>query len=130
MGEAKFYYRDGIKLPINIKDKVELIEDIDVGFLEVVQKEENEARLSVDLGEKTSIAYILQAKEDITLCLLDKAAIKLVSYMGLDHKSVSLEKALRKAGHHTTLFPRHLESAFKKCIKEGKALRVQYKLLA
>ena len=95
----------------------------------MVQREEKEARLKIDLGEKTSIAYLLQAEEDITFCLLDKAAIIIISYMGLDRKSISLEKALRKAGHHTTLFPRHLESNFRKCIKEGKVLRVQHKLL-
>jgi len=127
--EVKYYPKNGIKRPINISNEVQVINDIDVDFLKMIQREEREARLTIQLGEKTSIAYLLQAKEDITLCLVDKAAIKIVSYMDLNNKTVSLEKALRKAGHHTKLFPRHLETSFRKCIEEGKVLRLQNKLL-
>lgn len=63
------------------------------------------------------------------LLLLDKAGIKLVSFMDLEKKAISLQKALQEAGHHTKLLPRHLESGFKTCIKEGKALRIQFKQL-
>jgi hypothetical protein len=91
--------------------------------------EEKEARLRVDQGEATSIAYIVQAVEEITFCTCDRAAITLMSYMELEDKAVSVETALRSAGHHKKLLPRHLESQFKKYIKDGKALRVQYKKL-
>jgi hypothetical protein len=66
----------------------------------------------------------------MTFCSCDKAAIKLISYMELERKSVSLERALRDIGYHKrNLYPRHLEKTFKICIKEGKALRIQFKKL-
>jgi len=43
---------------------------------------------------------------------------------------ISLEKVLRTAGYHEKrLYPRHLEKAFKGYVKEGKALRIQFKRL-
>ena len=55
-----------------------LLLDADVECLAEVQKEAHEARLAIDSGESTSIAYILQGKRDVTFCLCDKAAIKLM----------------------------------------------------
>jgi len=50
--------------------------------------------------------------------------------MELEQKSISLEKALRNAGHHEKkLYPRHFEKTFKAYLKEGKTLRVQFKNL-
>jgi len=43
---------------------------------------------------------------------------------------ISLEKVLRNAGYHgKRLYPRHLEKTFKAAVKEGKALRIQFKKL-
>ncbi|MBW2020680.1 MAG: hypothetical protein JRI65_11905 [Deltaproteobacteria bacterium] len=106
-----------------------IIEDVSVECLAIVQREVREARLAIQSGEATSIAYILQGEEDITFCLCDKAAIKLMSFMDLDKKSISVEEAVREAGHHTRLLPRHRESEFRACIKEGKVLRIQLKNL-
>ncbi|MBW2075657.1 MAG: hypothetical protein JRI58_13085 [Deltaproteobacteria bacterium] len=97
-----------------------IIEDVSVECLAIVQREVREARLAIQSGEATSIAYILQGEEDITFCLCDKA---------LDKKSISVEEAVREAGHHTRLLPRHRESEFRACIKEGKVLRIQLKNL-
>jgi len=48
--------------------------------------------------------------------------------MELEQKSISLEKALRSAGsHEKNLYPRHLEKTFRVYVKEGKALRIQFK---
>jgi hypothetical protein len=50
--------------------------------------------------------------------------------MELEQKSVSLERALRDIGYHKrNLYPRHLEKTFKAAVKEGKALRIQFKKL-
>jgi len=50
--------------------------------------------------------------------------------MELEQKSISLEKPLRSAGYHEKrLYPRHLEKTFKGYVKEGKALRIQFKKL-
>jgi hypothetical protein len=127
--EAKYYPKKNAKIPIDIKQKVTVIDDVDIGCVQRVQEEAREAMLTLDPGETTVIAYIMQFEDDIKLCLFDKAAIKVISYMNLEEKSVSLESALRKAGHHTKLLPRHLEKSFKECIKEGKALRMQFKKL-
>jgi hypothetical protein len=112
---------------VKMGKKVTAIKDVKVEHLVAVQKEAREARLAIDSGESTSIAYILQGEKDIKLCSCDKAAIKLLAYMNLENHGNSLEKALKSAGHHAKLYPRHLESSFQKCIKEGKVLRIQYK---
>lgn len=126
--EARYYKKDGTKIDIDIKDVV-IIKNVDVESLRKVQREAKEARLGIGPGESTSIAYLIQT-EKITFGTCDRAAIKLVSYMELEQKSVSPERALRDIGYHKrNLYPRHLEKDFKKCIKEGKTLRIQFKKL-
>ena len=90
----------------------------------MVQKESGNATLTIDSGEATLIAYLLQGKENILLCLFDKAAIKLIAYMDLDRKSISLEKAFKGAVHHLRLDSKYSESSFRKSITEGKVLRI------
>ena len=126
--EARYYKKSGAKIGIDIKAVI-IIDDVDLESLRKVKREAKEARLGIDPGESTSIAYLIQA-EEITFCSCDKAAIKLVSFMELEQKSISLEKALRSAGYHgKKLYPRHLEKTFKAAINEGKALRIQFKKL-
>jgi len=127
--EARYYKKGGKKFPIDIKRKVTVIENVRLDSLNNVMAEAREAQLAIDRGEATSIAYLFQSEEDLRLCSFDKAAIKLISYMGLEEKSVSLEKALKSTGHHRKLYPRHLEKEFKESIKDGKALRIQFKNL-
>lgn len=127
--EAKFYYRKRKKLSIDLTQKVRIIENVDIDCLGEIHLEAKEAQLMIDEGEATSIAYIAEGKEDITFCTCDQASIKLISYMDLELKATSIESAFRKAGHHVKLFPRHLESNFKDCVREGKVLRVQRKLI-
>lgn len=127
--EAKYYKKKGGKFPITLGRKVTVVKDVLVEHLASVESEASEARLAIDPGEAISIAYLLQDEDPIALCTCDKAAIKLISYMELEEKSVSLEKALKDSGQNPKLYPRHLESKFKKNISEGKALRVQYKIL-
>ena len=125
--EARYYKKDGVKIDIDIKG-VTIIENVDLESLKKVQEEAKEARLAMDPGESTSIAYLTQTEEEITFCSCDQAAIKLISYMELEQKAISLEKALRNAGHQgKNLYPRHLEKTFKKCVQEGKTLRIQFK---
>ena len=127
--EARYYKKDGTKIDIDIKNVV-IIENVDLESLRKVQREVKEARLGIDPGESTSIAYINQTEGRMTFCSCDKAAIKLISYMELEQKTISLEKALRDIGYHKrNLYPRHYEKTFKICIKEGKALRIQFKKL-
>jgi hypothetical protein len=127
--EARYYKKAGKKYPIHIKGKITVINNVQLDSLNKVMAEARAARLAIDQGEATSIAYLLQSEEEMRLCSFDKAAIKLISYMELEAKSVSLEKALKNVGHHTKLYPRHLEKEFKNCVKAGKALRIQYKNL-
>ncbi len=115
---------------INIRDQVTIIEDIGLESLQKVHQEAQEARLGIDPGEAASIAYLTQSKEGIAFCTCDKAAIRLIAYMQLEERSISVEKAVRDVGHHTrNLCPRHFEKTFKDNIKEGKALRIQFKKL-
>ena len=127
--EARYYKKDGVRRDIDIKD-VTIIEDIDLESLRKVQREAKEAMLAIDPGESTSIAYLAQTEEEIAFCSCDQAAIKLISYMELEQKSISLEKALRSAGYYEKkLYSRHLEKSFKSAIIEGKTLRIQFKNL-
>jgi hypothetical protein len=128
--EARYYKKDGEKIEIIIKGAA-IIEDIDLVILGKVQREAKEARLGIDPGEATSLAYLIYTEEEITFCTCDLAAIKLISYMELEEKSISLEKALRNIGYYKkNLYPRHLEKTFNAAVKEGKALRIQFKSLA
>ena len=127
--EARYYKKDGIKIDIDIKHVV-IIRNVNLESLREVQREAKEARLVIDPGESTSIAYLIQTDEEITFCSCDQAAIKLISYMELEQKTISLEKALRSAGYHgKNLYPRHFEKTFKAAVKEGKTLRIQFKKL-
>lgn len=127
--EAGYYKKDGAKIDIDIKD-VTIIENVDLESLRKVQREAKEARLGIDPGESTSIAYLIQTEEEITFCSCDQAAIKLISYMEIEQKSISLENALRTTGYHgKRLYPRHLENTFRAAVKEGKTLRIQFKRL-
>jgi hypothetical protein len=38
--------------------------------------------LGIDPGESASIAYLIQTEEEITFCTCDRAAIKLISFLG------------------------------------------------
>jgi predicted nucleic acid-binding protein len=93
--EAKFYRKRNQKIPIKIKEKVVIIDDIQVESLKEVRKEAQEARLAIDAGESTAIAYILRSESDMALCLCDKAAIKLMAYMNLEQNGISVEKTLK-----------------------------------
>ena len=127
--EVRYYKKDGAKIEIDIKDAV-IIEDVDLESLEKVQREARESRLGIDPGESTSIAYLIKTEGEITFCTCDRAAIKLISYLELEQKSVSLEKALKTTGYHEKkLYQRHLEKTFKAAVKEGKTLRVQFEKL-
>ena len=127
--EAIYYKKDGAKYDIDIKG-ASIIENVELESLKKVQREAKEARLAIDPGESTSIAYLTQTEEEITFCSCDQAAIKLISYMELEQKSISVERALRNAGHQAKkLYPRHLERTFKAAVKEGKTLRIHFKKL-
>ena len=127
--EARFCRKRGKKTPIDLRGKVSVIENINTDCLRKVYRETKEARITIDQGEATSIAHMIQEKEDIRFCACDRAAITLMSYMELDEKAMSLERALRDASQHTKPYTRHLESKFRDYIKNGKALRIQYKKL-
>jgi len=127
--EARYYKKGRAKIDIDLKD-VTIIDNVDLESLKKVQRGAKEARLGIDPGESISIAYLIQTEKEITFCTCDRAAIKLISYMQLEQKLISFEKALRDIGYHKkNLCPRHLEKTFKAAVKEGKSLRVQFKRL-
>lgn len=127
--EAIYYKKGGTKINIDLKG-ITIIDNVDLESLKKVQKEAKEARLGIDPGESTSIAHLIWTDEEITFCSCDQAAIKLISYMELEHKTISLEKALRSVGYQgKNLYPRHFEKTFKTAVKEGKTLRIQFKKL-
>ena len=126
--EAKYYRQGGRVYPVDIADKVTIIDEVSLESLETVQNEARQAFLGIDPGEKECIACLHESEEDFIFCTCDQAAIKLISYMELENKAMSIEKALRDIGHRKkNLYPRHFDKTFESCIQEGKALRVLYK---
>ena len=87
--------------------------------------------MGIDPGELEAIACLIQEDEGLIFCTCDQAAIKLLAFMNLEGRSVSVEKTLRTSGYHKkNLYPRHWEKTFTECIQEGKVLRIQLKKLA
>ncbi len=128
ISEARYFKKDGQRFEIDISGKVNPTEDIEIDKLEMVTKEGKLARLAIDPGEASSIAYILQT-DDILFCTCDKAAIALCAFMDIQNRAISLESAFRKTHKTMRLYPRHWEATFRKSIENGKTLRVLYKLL-
>ncbi len=128
--EARFYpYKNQI-LPIDINGKVTIVDVVDEQLLKKVKIEAREAFLGIDPGETESIAYLSTSEKNILFCTCDHSAIQLVSFMNLDHATISVEKALDGIGRHgKNIYPRHREKVFKESIQKGKMLRVQYKKL-
>ncbi len=126
--EARYYPYKNQVYPIDIKDKVTVVDVLDEQSLLKVMLEAREAFLGIDPGEAESIAYLCTSEKNILFCTCDHSAIQLISCLDLEHKSISLEKALQGIGQHSkNLYPRHREKVFKDNIKEGKVLRIQYK---
>ena len=128
--EARHFKRGNKKHAIDITYSVTVIDDVDLDSLQKVQGEAKEARLGIDPGELESIAYLSNTEDNVMFCTCDKAAIKLVSYMELEAKSISVEKAVKHAWYHEkNLYPRHFDKTFKECVNDGKTLRIQLKKL-
>ena len=130
LDEAAYFKSGGARTKIDIRDHVTVIENVAVEHLQTLRKEAKEARLGIDPGELEAIACLIQEDEGLIFCTCDQAAIKLLSFMNLDGRAVSIEKVLRTTGYHKkNLYPRHWEKTFTQCIREGKALRMQFKKL-
>ena len=130
LDEALYFKSDGTRTKINIRDRVTVIENVAVAHLQTVRKEAKEARLGIDPGEMEAIACLIQEDEGLIFCTCDQAAIKLLAFMNLEERSVSIEKALRTTGYQKkNLYPRHWEKTYTECIREGKTLRILLKKL-
>lgn len=130
LSEASYFKSGGTKTKIDIHDRVTIVENVAVEHLQTVRNEAKEARLGIDPGELEAIAYLIQEKEGLTFCTCDQAAIKLLAFMDIDERAVSIEKTIRATGYHKkTLYPRHWEKTFTECIQEGKMLRILFKKL-
>ncbi|MDO9514898.1 MAG: hypothetical protein Q7J01_02190 [Syntrophales bacterium] len=128
LGEAQYFKQEGRREKISIADKVTVI-TVAPESLNLIRIEAKEARRGIDAGELEAIAYLNTAEEDLIFCTCDKAAITLISYMELEKRSASVEKIVKSSGHHKkNLFPRHLDKMFQRCVEEGKALRIQFKI--
>lgn len=130
LSEASYFKSGGSRTKIDIRDRVTVIENVAVENLQTVRNEAKEARLGIDPGELEAIACLIQDDEGLIFCTCDQAAIKLLSFMNLEGRSVSTEKALRATGYHKkNIYPRHWEKTFTECIREGKTLRMLFKKL-
>ena len=123
--EARYFKKGGQKFPVKIEDKVEIIDSVDIESFKEVAAKASQARLEIHTGEATSIAYLVKGHEEMLFCGCDKAALKLIAFMDLESRAISLESALKNAGQKIKLYPRHYESTFKQCIKDGKELLIQ-----
>jgi len=123
--EARYFKSSGMRIRMQISDRVTVIEDVTVAHLQAVQQNSKAAGLSIDPGEAESIACLMQEEQDLIFCTCDQAAIKLLAFMNLEGRSISFEKALRSTGYQKkNLYPRHWDKTFSECIREGKTLRI------
>ena len=130
LDEASYFKSGGARTKIDIRNRVTVIENVAVEHLQTVRNEAKEARLGIDPGEMEAIACLIQEHEGLIFCTCDQAAIKLLAFMNLEERSVSIEKALRSTGYQKkNLYPRHWEKTFTECIREGKTLRILLKKL-
>jgi hypothetical protein len=130
LDEASYFKSGGARTKIDIRYRVTVIENVAVEHLQTIRNEAMEARLGIDPGEMEAIACLIQEDEGLIFCTCDQAAIKLLAFMNLEEKSVSMEKALRTTGYQKkNLYPRHWEKTFTECIREGKTLRILFKKL-
>lgn len=130
LDEASYFKSCGARTNIDIRNCVTVIENVAVEHLQTVRNEAKEARLGIDPGEMEAIACLMQEDEGLIFCTCDQAAIKLLAFMNLEERSVSIEKALRTTGYQKkNLYPRHWEKTFTECIREGKTLRILLKKL-
>lgn len=130
LSEASYFKRDGARTKIAISDRVTIIEKVAVEHLQTVRNEAKEARLGIDPGELEAIACLIQEDAGLIFCTCDQAAIKLLAFMNLEERAVSIEKTIRTTGYHKkNLYPRHWEKTFTEYIREGKALRILFKKL-
>ena len=116
--EAQYFKSGGKRHKIDIGASVTIIDNVDIKSLMHVRNEAKEAWLGIDPGELESIAYLSAAEEKVTFCTCDKAAIKLISYMELEAKSISVEKAVKGQGITKRIYTRDI---LKKCL--GSVLR-------
>ncbi len=128
--EALYYPYRGRNQRIDIKDKATIVDANDEAALVTVKREAREALLGIDPGETESVAYLSVTDKDILFCTCDSSAIRLVSYMGLEQRTISMERALKGIGKSTkSLRFKHGEKYFQENIQTGKVLRIQYKKL-
>jgi len=99
LSEASYFKRDGARTKIAIRDRVTIIENIAVEHLQTVRDEAKEARLGIDPGELEAIACLIQNDEELIFCTCDQAAIKLLAFMNLEARAVSIEKTIRTTGY-------------------------------
>jgi hypothetical protein len=130
LSEASYFKSVGSTTKINIRDYVTVVENVALEHLQTVRNEAKQARPGIDPGELEAMAYLIQGDEELIFCTCDQTAIKLLSFMNLEGRSVSAEKILRNNGYHKkNLYPRHWEKTFAECIREGKTLRILFKKL-
>lgn len=129
VGQEIYYYEDiaGKRHVIDLskeagKSFVEISATIEQ--LSTITKE-FEGLFEIDLhaGEKEALA-ILTTKKDMLFCTCDKAAMKALGFLGMNHQGISLEKLLDRSGIKKKLEIKHSERQFRQYTQEGVSLRL------
>ena len=86
---------------------------------------EFEGLFEIDLhaGEKEALA-ILKTKKDMLFCTCDKAAMKALGFLRMNHQGISFEKLLDRSGIKKKLEMKHSERQFRQFTQEGVSLRL------
>jgi hypothetical protein len=83
----------------------------------------------LDAGELECIAIMdTNRMSGLTFCAIDAAAIKAVSYLGLDDRALSVEEVLKNCGIikvKDALPPKYSKARFQKIVTEGRFLAIE-----
>lgn len=138
--EAKFYPdKDGNKIAIDLHPYIEHkeITELSVSLEEiaaVLQSLKEPGLDGIHDGELESITITGSNKmPGLKFCLIDQAAIKAVSYLGLEERAISLEQALADRGiirPKANIPPEYTKERFEKFIAEGKFYVIKPKVVS
>lgn len=124
IGEVKHYRQDGVKTEIDFRAKYvtsELVTERDAS-LESLSKVSKEipSNYRIHDGELEALAVLLEDTE-LTFCCIDASAIRVLPFLDLSERSISMENLLKHSGLTVTLTEDgHTEEYYQSNLKFGK----------
>ena len=136
INEVKYYIEDGRKIPILFRTEyvsTGIVHEVsaDAGEVaEILHRLPQDKRDALHGGELESLA-VLVGRKDLVFCSCDAATIKILPFLDLSERGVSVERLLKDSGlTQSSLEYRHKETYFKQYLGIGKEEKLDYYLSA